>query len=108
MNNYPSSQLIEGSTTIKSQIRRQIKQHDDNNNNHEKDEKIIQIEQKITKLKVQAAEADDLKMTQSALYEKLFESQKEIKRVQRDKKAALNKSVEILEKLMVHIKVLSV
>lgn len=72
------------------------------NNEQENYDKIIQIERKITKLKVQAAEADDLKITQSALYEKFLESQKEIKRVQRDKKTALNKSVEILEKLMVN------
>lgn len=99
LDNYAKTMAAECSkTTIKSSqkiCRRQ--QHGDNNN----DEQFIEIERKITKLKVQAAEADELKMTQNMLHEMFDDSQEEIKRVQCEKKEALNKSGEILAKLMV-------
>lgn len=69
-------------------------QHDDN---------IKKIERNISRLKVRAAEAEELKMVRIDLSKMYTESQKEIKRIQREKESSLNKSAGILVKLMVLI-----
>lgn len=73
----------------------------DNNDQHDKH--IIKIERNISRLKVRAAEAEELQVVRMALSKLYTDSQEEIKRVKSEKESSLNKSAEVLSKLMVCI-----